>query len=232
MTEEIHDFDKHFSFDINDLTTNTHQADENILKENLIMMKISSDASTKQKDHLKNNENISIDEKETQDKQKKTFSEFNKITTKIKDRVKKKKSKDKAVSENETNTIQKMKEFKKRLSTIEYEFTLYILKKMKAREKKRSKDFKQTFEMNSNITNLRNLLLKEESFFKNNDVFNNTFIKNFNEYVASKKHKRKIITKNIATRNSNILRDVFYDERLNDDDLIDIKLRIMFKKVR
>ena len=67
--------------------------------------------------------------------------------------------------------------------------------------------------------------MKEKSFLsENNDVFNNTLIKNFNEYVAFKKHKRKIITKNIVTRNSNILRDVFYDERLNDDDLINIKL--------
>ena len=136
------------------------------------------------------------------------------------------------MSENETDTIQKVKEFKKKLSTIEYEFTSYILKKMKIREEKRSRDFKQTFEMNSNIINFRNFLLKERSFFENNDVFNNTFIKNFNEYVVFKKHKRKIIIKNIATRNLNILRDVFYDERLNDDDLINIKLRIMFKKVR
>ena len=152
MTEKIHDFNKYFSFDIDDFTTNTHQADENILKKNFITTKTSSNASTKQENCLKNNENTLIDEEETQDKQKETFSEFNKITTKIKNRAKKKKSKDKAVSENETDTIQKMKEFKKKLSTIEYEFTSYILKKMKAREEKRLKDFKQTFEMNSNIT--------------------------------------------------------------------------------
>ena len=86
--------------------------------------------------------------------------------------------------------------------------------------------------MNSNIINFQNFLLKKKSFFKNNDVLNNTFIKNFNEYIAFKKHKRKIIIKNIAIRNSDILRDVFYNERLNDNDLIKIKLRIMFKKVR
>ena len=55
---------------------------------------------------------------------------------KIKNRVKKKKNKDKAMSENETDTVQKVKKFKKKLSTIEYEFTLYILKKMKACEEK------------------------------------------------------------------------------------------------
>ena len=136
------------------------------------------------------------------------------------------------MNENETNTIQKVKEFKKKLSTIEYEFTSYILKKMRAREEKRSKNFKQTFEMNSNITSLRNFLLKEKNLSENNDAFNNTLIKNFNEYVAFKKHKRKIITKNIAARNSDILHDVLYDERLNDDDLINIKLRIMSKKAR
>ena len=47
MTEEIHDFDKHFNFNIDNFTTNTHQADENILKKNFITTKISSDVSTK-----------------------------------------------------------------------------------------------------------------------------------------------------------------------------------------
>ena len=65
MTEEIHDFNKHFSFDIDDFTTNIHEADEDILKENFITTKTSSNASTKQEDCSRNNENISIDEKKT-----------------------------------------------------------------------------------------------------------------------------------------------------------------------
>ena len=105
MIEKIHDFDKHFSFDIDDFTTSIHRADENILKKNFITTRISLNASTKQEDRLKNNESISINEKKTQNKQKKTFSEFNKITTKIKNRVKKKKSKDKIMNENKTDTI-------------------------------------------------------------------------------------------------------------------------------
>ena len=65
MIKEIHDFDKHFSFDIDDFTTNIHRADKDILKENFITTRISSNVSTKQKDRLKNNESISIDEKKT-----------------------------------------------------------------------------------------------------------------------------------------------------------------------
>ena len=103
---------------------------------------------------------------------------------------------------------------------------------MKAREKKRSKDFKQMFEINSNITSFRNLLLKEENFFENNDVFNDTFIKNFNEYVAFKKHKRKIITRNIAVKNLEIIKNILKKEKLNDDKFIELNCRLMSKKAR
>ena len=83
------------------------------------------------------------------------------------------------------------------------------MKKIKIREKKQSKDFKQAFEMNSNIINLRDFLLKEENFFEKNEIFNNTLIKNLNEYVAFKKHKRKTITRNIAIKNFKIIKDMF-----------------------
>ena len=202
------------------------------MKKNFITIRILLNVSTKQKDRLKNNESISINEKKTQNKQKKTFSKFNKITTKIRNRAKKKKNKDKAVSENKTDTIQKVKKFKKKLLTIEYKFTSYILKKMKAREKKRSRDSKQMFEINSNITNFRNFLLKEENLFENNDIFNNTLIKNFNEYVAFKKHKRKTVTRNIAVRNFEIIKNVLKEEKLNDDELIKLDRCLMSKKVR
>ena len=136
------------------------------------------------------------------------------------------------MSENETDMIQKVKEFKKKLSIIEYEFTSYILKKMRTRKEKRSRDFKQMFEMNLNITSLRNLLSKEENFSENNEIFNNTLIKNFNEYVAFKKHKRKTITRNIAVRNFEIIKNVFKEERMNDEKFIELDRRFMSKKTR
>ena len=136
------------------------------------------------------------------------------------------------MNENETDTIQKMKEFKKKLSTIEYKFTSYILKKMKTREEKRSKNFKQIFEMNSNITNFQNFLSKEENFFKNNEIFNNTLIKNFNEYVVFKKYKRKTIIKNIVIKNLEIIKNVLKEERINDEELIKLNRRFMSKKIR
>ena len=136
-----------------------------------------------------------------------------------------KKNKNKTVNVNDINIIQKIIKFKKRLSIIEYEFTLYILKKIRAYEQNPFRDCKQTFETNINVINFQNLLLKK------NDVFNNIIINNINEYIIFKKHKRKIITKNIVMRNLKIFCNTFYDERLNNDNLINIKLRNIFKKV-
>ena len=59
----------------------------------------------------------------------------------------------------------------------------------------------------------------------------------FNNYIENeernfKNHKRKTIMKDIAVRNSKIIKNVFKEERLNDDEFIELNRRFMLKKIK
>ena len=57
---------------------------------------------------------------------------------------------------------------------------------------------------------------------------------NFSDYIENnfKSRKQKTITKNIAVKNLEIIKNVFKEERLNDDKLIKLNRRLMLKEVK
>ena len=138
-------------------------------------------------------------------------------------------------SEDEKNTVKIVEEFKRSMLKIDFEFTSYILKKMSVKENKRSRNQKSSIsasdcELKSKILN-EILTIIADSIIA--DSITSTF-HDFSDYIERdfKNHKRKTITRDIVVRNFEIIKDMFKEERLNDDEFIELDRRFMSKEVR
>ena len=136
-------------------------------------------------------------------------------------------------NENEKNTIKIVKKFKKNMSKIDFEFISYILKKMLVKKDKRSKNQKNSIST-SDCELKFNILNKILTIIVNSIM--NTF-HDFNDYIKNEKknfknYKRKTIIKNIAVRNLEIIKNVFKEEKLNDDEFIKLNRCFMLKKIK